>query len=171
MARRSRVRPAPKTKVWLGLGLADTTIVASGDAVVASLNAAALSLRPFTIMRTRALLSWESDQLAADEAPLAAFGMGVFNDTAVALGSTGIPDPDPVSGDPNASWFVHRGLQCSQTLATAIGFVSPGAAHFEVDSKAMRKVGDQEDVAVVISEINAFGAIFSMIGRILIQLH
>ena len=53
--RRTRfIRPAPRSNVWIGLNVAPVAIAAASDVTVATFNAAALALRPFTIVRTRA---------------------------------------------------------------------------------------------------------------------
>jgi len=56
-----------------------------------------------------------------------------------------------------------------QISASGIG-VNAGR-HFMIDSKAMRKVGDNEDLVGMVSIRNAVGAAISMEGRILVKLH
>ena len=67
MANRTRrfVRPAPKTKIWIGAGAGTTVLAASSATLVSVLNAGALALRPFTILRTRMDLLVASDQTGA----------------------------------------------------------------------------------------------------------
>ncbi len=165
------IRPAPKTRVWIGTGVGSTTVVASAIQVVGSLNAAALLLRPFTILRTRMIVLWESDQSTSSERPQGDLGLIVVTDTATSIGSTAIPDPSSVDGDANADWFVHQPMVVSHLLKTAVGYTSPTGQHYTVDSKAMRKVGPQDDIAIMVSETGGVGAILVTRGRMLIQLH
>ena len=54
--------------VWFGDVYTNTAVAAANTAVLlSSLNAAALALRPFTIVRTRGQLSIRTDQTAATE--------------------------------------------------------------------------------------------------------
>ena len=107
MARRHRfVRPAPKTKQWIGFGVGSTTLAGSSDTLVATYSAAALLLRPFMILRTRALFTYESDQAAVSERPIASVGAIIVTDTAAALGITVVPDPSGITGDANSDWFL-----------------------------------------------------------------
>ena len=70
MARR-RVTRTPGKMIWLFIGYpTDKVTIAAGSAtLLATLNAAALALRPFTVMRTRLRLWIGSDQTVASEEP------------------------------------------------------------------------------------------------------
>jgi len=112
---------------------------------------------------------WSSDQTAATESPFGALGMMVVNDTAAALGITGIPGP---TADTDAPWFVWEPLQTRIAFGTAVGFDEPAGYIATVDSKAMRKVGPNEDVVVVGGNAHAtFGAGLQLEGRMLVKLH
>jgi len=65
-----------------------------------------LDLIPFTIVRTRGLVHIRSDQAAASEDQNGAFGMGIVNDVAGALGITALLGPATDCGWPG--WFVHQ---------------------------------------------------------------
>ncbi len=170
--RRSRfIRPAPKTKIWIGIGAGSTTVVANAKQVVSTLGANQLLLRPFTILRTRMLISWESDQIAAPERPQGSYGSIVVTDTATGIGSTAIPDPSSTDGDPEADWYVHQELISSFTESSQVGYQARSSELYIVDSKAMRKVGPDDDVAEMVSETGGVGAILVTRGRQLIQLH
>ncbi len=171
-ARRQRfVRPAPKTKVWIGAGVGSTTVVANSLQVVGSLNASALAFRPFTILRTRLTVMWESDQIAAPERPQGDLGFIVASEQAVAIGSTAIPDPSSTSGDPDADWFIHQPLMTSVQESSQVGFQARVGEIFVVDSKAMRKVLNNQDIITMVRETGNVGAILVTRGRMLIQLH
>ena len=176
MARRAArgrfVRPNPRTKMWIGAGVGRTTIVAGSKQFISSLSAGALLLRPFTILRTRMLISFFSDQEAADEGPFGSYGRIVVTDTAAAVGVTAIPDPGSTTGDPDAGWFVHQPvwtqLQIIGGISAAI-VSSPNS--YVVDAKAMRKVGPDDNIVSMFSEEAGVGAFLTTQGRMLIQLH
>jgi len=154
--------------VWLGLGGQTSSQLVAANTVVllTTLNAAALALRPFTVMRTRARILWRSDQVAADEQPFGAYGRMVVSDQASAVGVTAVPDP-VVNGD--APWYVWESVLADLTLASAIGFTTQ-VKIYEIDSKAMRKVGNNEDlVSVITNTSSAHGAEVIVIGRTLIK--
>ena len=169
MARRTLrfVRPQKNTKVWIGFNIAATTIVASTASLHSQLNAAALALRPFTVLRTRALITYESDQFAAIERPEGILGKIVVTEQAVAAGIASIPDP---LTEPNASWFVYEGVSDTLAFATSVGFQQVGT-RYQLDSKAMRKVGINEQLVSVFVQGSAVGAILTIEGRTLVQLH
>ena len=107
MARNARTRGAAPTRrqsFWLTSNLGNQTVVASIVKLLGSLNAAALALRPFTIVRTHLDILVNSDQAAVTEAFFGSFAMGVVNETASTLGITGLPDPNI---DTEFDWFVH----------------------------------------------------------------
>jgi len=153
--------------IWIGLSLSFNL---AGDAasLMGSLNAAALLLRPFTIVRVRALLSVGSDQTAASENPAGAVGMLVVSDEARIAGASAIPDPVLDSGSP---WFVWQPFNSSFVFGDATGFIESANSQYMIDSKAMRKVGTNEDVAIMAEEVNNVGATVQLTGRMLLKLH
>ncbi len=173
MARRSRsrfTRPAPSTKVWLtGLTLDRQTIAANTRILNLVLNASGLALRPFTVLRTRLELMWTSDQTTATEMPFGAMGFGVVSDVASGVGAAAVPDPIT---DADFDWLAYQGLLNQFTFLDATGVVGDAGHHYTVDSKAMRKVGQADDLIMVTSNADpAVGATISMVGRILVKLH
>ena len=174
MARRVRrafVRPAAKTKIWIGAGVGTTTVGASTLVLLSSLSAAALLLRPFTILRTRQLILFQSDQIAASERPQGDFGEIIVKDSAIAAGAASIPDPSSTDGDPDAEWYVHQPLIDNVVVGATTVNQEPVGKYFEIDSKAMRKVGINEDIAQMVSETGVVGFNITIRGRQLIQLH
>jgi len=157
-----------RTSVWIGTSVAVSTVAANTVVLLATLNAAALALRPFTVVRTRLLLHWESDQSASSEQATGAFGAIVVTAEAAAAGVASVPDP---VGDPSSPWFVWQPLSTSFLFADATGFIEPAGNDYEVDSKSMRKVGLNEDIALVAEETNVKGALISSTGRMLVKLH
>jgi len=132
------------------------------------LNAAALALRPFTIVRTRLLVTFESDQAAVSERPIGSFGMQVVTDNATAVGITAVPQPDT---DTDNDFFVYQSLIMSHIFLTSAGFMTPAQETYLVDSKAMRKVGPGDDVAITSELSTASGGVLVVQGRMMVKLH
>ena len=157
---------------WISLGPSEVTIASVSTAVLAfSLNAAALALRPFTIVRTR--LDWicESDQNATSEQYGASLGMAVVSDQASAIGVTAVPTP--VTDLDSDLFFVFDQIFGSFVHATSVGFQDLGqGAMKSIDSKAMRKVNADQDVILTL-ETASFqsSAAMTIGGRQLIKLH
>ncbi len=141
MAHRRVVRSAKRKTLWLDFAsgrTAETNLPAASSLLSSSLNAAALALRPFTIVRTRGMLWTASDQVAGPEDAFGAFGYAVVSDQASAIGVTAIPTPITDAG--SSLFFSWTPWMAAIEQATAVGFdATPGfVQHF--DSKAMRKV-------------------------------
>ncbi len=168
MATRTRHERSSRQPLWLGADLAPTVIASGGKTLLTSLNAAALALRPFTIIRTRLLLHLDTDQGAASESPNGAYARMVVNDQAVGIGSTAIPGP---LTNADAPWFVYEGMISNFVFASAVGADSHAGFWVTIDSKAMRKVGNNEDLVSVVELNPTFGGIINVIGRTLVKLH
>ncbi len=170
MARASKVYySTPRSNVWFGMGLAGT-VIASSATLLLTLNAAALALRPFTVIRTRLAIMFGSDQLVANEGSNGVLSFQVVTEAAAAAGVASIPTP---LTETNADFFVYKPVAFDFLLNTAVGFNEHrgDAAYHTVDSKAMRKVGQNDDIAVVIQQRVATGAIVGIEGRMLVKLH
>ena len=104
---------------WFFIAPAITVMTGAGGTLISSLNASALALRPFTIVRSRLELYLISDQQVASEPQGAAFGMAVVSDQAVAVGITAIPTPITDLG--SDLWFVHQPMWNATTFQSAVG--------------------------------------------------
>jgi len=178
MARRGRsrfVRPAARTKIWIGNGVGTTSIAGNAKVLVGVLAAGALLLRPFTILRTHMDLVMLSDQVLASESNSGSYGQIIVTDTATGIGATAVPDPSGTDGDPEADWYVWQALFNEFVIdingTDGIGMLGDNGHHYAIDSKAMRKVGPDDDVALVVSNTTATGFNLVTNGRMLIQLH
>ena len=146
MARRAPhriVRTARRDTVWFEFPPQLTVLgSASLAAVTGSLNAAALALRPFTIVRTRGTLQVQSDQAAAEDYGCG-FGICVVSDQASAIGVTAVPTP--VTDYGSDLWFL------IEQMFGRMGGASVEQIGFErqIDSKAMRKVDVGQDINIV----------------------
>ena len=171
MARKLRSRGfqrRPGRTSWAFLAPTSTSIETSTAVLIAQSNAALDAKRPFTVLRTHILVSIATNQLIADESQFGAFGVCVVTDQASAIGVTVIPTPITDIG--SDSWFAHQLVAAALLFGDATGFASPGRANFFLDSKAMRKVNDDQDV-VMVAETAAIssGINFQIAGRILIK--
>ncbi len=168
---RGFVRPPKKTVMWIGNSPTTNKVAVDTNTAVliAQLSAAALALRPFTVMRTRGLVWWESDQDAADEEPTGVYGEIVVTEPASTIGITAIPDP---ISEPDAAWMIYQPLITAVRFVSGTGVNDPAGSVYEYDSKAMRKVGINDDlVSVVANNSGVDGGLFLTVGRTLIQLH
>jgi len=151
--------------LWLGF----EPLVASGatgGTILGSLNAAALALRPFTIIRTRLEVAVRSDQAAAIEHQIMGLGVAIVSDEALAVGVTAVPTP--ITSSSSDLWLSHQIILGDESALTDR---TRASRFITVDSKAMRKVEPGQDLAIV-SELSsaAQGAIMTVGGRILIKL-
>ncbi len=172
MARRGRTyaRPAARKMIWFSAGVAQLNVSASNAVLMSTLNAAALLFRPFTVVRTHLIISYESDQLAVSEFSQGAFGMQVVTEPAAAGGITTVPTPVT---EVDADYFVYQPLISSFLFSSGVGFSdSSGQANiFTVDSKAMRKVDIDDTIAMTVQNASAFGTNIAVEGRFLVKLH
>jgi len=137
-------------------------------ALHASLNAAALALRPFTIIRTRGVISVQSDQEVADEEGIFGMGYAVVSDDASAIGITAVPTP--ITDQASNLWFVYEEIPWSWRIVTS--GAGKTVTHQAFDSKGMRKVEVGQDIVnVVENNSSAFGCEFSVDSRLLVKLH
>ncbi len=160
-----------RESIWLFQGPFRQGLAAASTAVLGtSLNAAALALRPFTVVRTHLHFQVKSDQTAASEFYQAALGMAVVSDQAVAIGITAVPTPFTDMG--SDLWFLHQILQGDFTFLSGVGVMEIGGQLKDVDSRAMRKVEDGQDlVGIVETSSLSTGAVAGFAGRQLIKLH
>jgi len=155
---------------WIGgTEVVTTNAAASGATLLTSLNAAALALRPFTVVRTRGLLAARSDQTGAAEFYSIAFGLIVVSEEAVAAGVGSVPTPDAQN---SSDWYVY------ERIANQFGFVSGTGILLSmteriIDSRAMRKVSEGQQLISVqeVSATSGGGVTMSSFARTLIKLH
>ncbi len=158
--------------LWLQLATSETTLLGSPSAVLTnSLNAVALALRPFTVVRTRGIIHARSDQVGAAQTFGVDVAQAVVSEQASAIGVTAVPTPLTDKG--SDLFFVYEQLFGHINVGSGAGTGVPdqaGGLFMKFDSKAMRKVDDDQDlITVVENEIN--GVIVVVSGRTLIKLH
>jgi len=177
MARGNRLVSVPvgsraprRSTVWVGIGFTQFTQTAPGGTITNSGNAQLLALRPFTIVRTHLEGLIFSDQEAADESQIGAVAGAIVSEQAVAIGITAVPTPVTDLG--SDLFFLHQVMLNRFQLATASGFDGSSGTRYSIDSKAMRKVNEDQE-AIFVAELSGVGSGWTMIlgGRILIKLH
>ncbi len=103
-----------------------------------------------TIVRSRGMFSINTDQGAASEEQTGAVGVAVINSVAAALGVTGVPGPaTQISYD----WLVYQSFTQGQFVSSNIGIRR--SIDWLIDSKAMRKFGLDERLALVVENVHA----------------
>jgi len=108
---------------------------------------------PATIVRTRGTLSVKNVDAAGDNDIAGAFGCGLVNSVAGALGVTGIPGPATNCDWPG--WYVWQPFLHSLELVSGVGFDSNFDREYVIDSKAQRKFEDGQALAWVIENNTA----------------
>ncbi len=162
------IRSMRRETLWIPIDPVSTALSAVGGTIINSANAALLALRPFTIVRTRIELNVQTDQIAASENQVGGYGVAVVSDQAVAIGVTAVPTP--ITDQGSDLWLAWQGM-LGQMRFTAGSFANL-STRYTIDSKAMRKVEDGQDV-VFVGEFSAVanGMNLLSIGRMLIKLH
>ncbi len=166
--RRVSTRSVKRLTSWFEFVPVTATMTAAGGTVIFSLNAAALALRPFTVVRTRFEVWLKSDQAAATEDQVAMLGLAVVSDQAVAVGVTAVPTPGTDMG--SDLWFVHQVMYADES---ALVDKTRSGQRYSIDSKAMRKVDIGQDL-VVVSELGSAsggGCIVTVGGRMLVKVN
>ncbi len=155
----------------LGDAITQTTIAAAGTAVlIGVLNAAALALRPFTIIRSRGFVAINSDQAAISEDQEIGYGEAVTTEQATAIGVTAVPTP--LTDSDSDAWMVYEAMATNFRFLSSIGFESNGQLERIIDSKAMRKVESGFDLArTVETSATSEGVVVVDFVRHLVKLH
>ena len=101
-----------------------------------------------TIVRTRGMYAYGSDQEGVDEFYTGAFGIGVVTKVAAAIGITAIPGPaTDAAWD---GWLFHSYFAGQVIFASGVGFQDWDVNMQVIDSKAMRKVTADDRLVVVV---------------------
>ncbi len=155
--------------LWFDADVISTTLAAASSvALIAQLNAAALALRPFTVVRTRGTLFAKSDQTAANENFQVLYGHIVVQDVAAGVGVGSVPTPEAENA---SDFYVMETLMGSFGFVTGVGLVNNGVSR-EFDSKAMRKVDLGETVVQTVEASGVSNGVqIISIARSLIKLH
>ena len=104
-----------------------------------------------TVRRTRGQIFVRSDQGAASEDQVGAFGMMKINDVALAAGAASIPGPATEASDDG--WFVWQPITQMGAAAT-VGAGRLGIL-YTFDSKAMRTIEEGFGIAIMFENAHA----------------
>ncbi len=158
-----------RESVWIGVTPVLSTLTAVGGTITNILNAAALALRPFTVVRVRGELYIRSDQEANSEDQLAAYGMAVVSEQAASVGVTAVPTPS--TDESSDLFFMHQWCFNSIRVVSAASVFQTGT-RYSIDSRAMRKVDTTQDIAFVAEKgpVGA-GVVLTSGFRMLVKLH
>ncbi len=158
-----------RSTLWVPTTTTTITISSGATAVLAfSGNALLLAFRPFTVIRSRFYWYCRSDVVTGGELWGGAIGQCVVSEQAEAIGVTAVPIPIT---DMGSDLFFMIEQQFGRFGGTQVEEVGKSK---EIDSRAMRKVNEDEQLIITmesgattesISMINVFG------GRNLIKLH
>ena len=169
MARRyqSRRGGARRLVTWVGPAEQGFVNVATGGTtLIASFTPTTVGIPKPTVVRTRGMVGVQPQLYSADLDIVGAFGLAVVSAQALAAGAGSISGPfDDAGWD---GWFVwgsfNYHLDFSDETSKRLT-----VQEYEVDSKAMRKISDNE--AIVLMAESANGALqISMPLRMLLKL-
>jgi len=123
-----------------------------------------------TVIRTRGMLAWATDQAAAVENQFGAFGIGIVTEQAATVGITAVPHP--ASDAAWDGWLYHTFFFSQYQFLSSVG-AEPGVMHsMVIDSKAARKVGENDRMVTVVENTGAaHGFDFANSERFLSKLH
>jgi hypothetical protein len=122
-------------------------------------------------VRTRGWIHCISDQIGAAETFGVAYGHCIVSDQAAAIGVTAVPTPD--SDRSSDLWMVYEEIMGRFIFISGVGVETAGHNQMRYyDSKAMRKVEEGQDIAIVAEAqaIVSSGQI-KKAGRLLVKLH
>ncbi len=168
---RGRSGAPRRESLWVSLDGSATNLAAAGATLINSASAGLLALRPFTIVRTHITWQLSSDQVVATEVYSAAIAGAVVSDQASAIGITAVPTPITDQGS-DLFFFWDYAIR-KYEFHSDVGVEEVGVMQ-KIDSKAMRRVDDDQDVVFVIENDPAIGTDGSSLraaGRFLIKLH
>ena len=171
MARKVHVRSAKRQMTWIGIRITPQVLTGTTPLLLGSMNAAALALRPFTIVRTRMNIWVASDQAAVSETNSGAYAMQVVTEQATGAGVTAVPTP---GSEFNADYFVYQPFQFDFVFLSSVGIYerTGEGSGYTIDSKAMRKVDVDDDLSMTAQmDVATVGAIITGNGRMLVKLH
>ena len=148
--RRSRSTP---NRTWAGINAAVFTNVPAATKVL--LGSFTLNNNGIdeTVLWTVGSIAIKSDQAAASEDQIGAFGLYVVSNRALAIGLSAIPGP--VTNASEDGWFVWQGFAQSFEFASGVGVEAQMMTQYPFDSKAKRVVGTGMGIAIMVENAHA----------------
>ena len=147
--------PRSKRVTSWGFGPGDsalTSITATGQTVLGAGVALTLESKA-TVIRLRGQLDcYLIAAAAASDAFVCALGVGIVSNDAFQIGVTAMPEPIGDSSWPG--WLYHHHFSLLQRTATEDNIFGGGTGYrLEVDSKAMRKIGQNEVLTAILDVV------------------
>jgi len=160
----SRARAPRRKSSWeFGPGGTAVTSVGSSTSVIIGGGVAA-GQNGLTLVRLRgSLQAYLTATDATNSGFHCAFGVGIASSDAFGVGVTALPNPADDAGWPG--WLYHRFFDLHSFNATIVESMAAGglgSVQFEVDSKAMRKLGINETIFASLQTIEAGAASMSI---------
>ena len=148
---RTRIVGSRRQTTWVGPADQNVVLVATtASGIIASFAPfSGASMHKPMIIRTRGQLTIRPQAHTTTQSIGGAFGICVVSDEAFAAGAALIPRPfDDAGWD---GWFVWQSFVYQLAVSTDIGRLGPSQSgmNFEIDSKAMRKVSDNETIVLM----------------------
>ena len=109
-------------RAWVGAFSVGIVNIPANSAVLISSFALSNPGIDETVLRTVGSIYVASDQTAANEAQLGAFGLILVTDQALSVGITAIPDP--ITDINDDGWFVYVPIQGDTVFATVVGQIT-----------------------------------------------
>ena len=142
---RGLVRSRAQKRVTAWVGSADQGLVAVGGGAKVLVQSNA-TLIDTTIVRVRGTLGVRPNDSSADQNVVGAYGIGIVSDQAFAAGAASMPGP--WSDKDWGGWLVWMAIGFRYEFISGTGALL-GSVQQIIDSKAMRKVQQNETVVAV----------------------
>ena len=146
---------------------AGTIVLSASGSAILGVGAQAVT-DGMTLVRLRGnMRSWLSTLTSAFDGFSGAFGIGVFQEEAFAIGVTAVPSPETDIGWDGWIWWTGFTLRPQSVTADTAAF-----RDYVIDSKSMRKL-DTGDVIALVVEVREIGGStinFQMDSRALVKL-
>jgi len=133
---------------WIGpADQAPVAVAANTKVIISSFDPFAQGFAKPTVVRTRGACEVQPQVDGVSITIIGAIGMAVVTDVALAVGVGSLPGPITDAGWDG--WYVWRSFGYRMSVTSDIGRLI-NSFSFEVDSKAMRKVSDQESLVTIV---------------------
>ena len=156
MARRfqnqQRSRSTPNRSWARFINAASVTVPANSKVLLGGFTLSVDSVDE-TVLRTVGVIAVSSDQVAANERQIGAFGLIRVFDAVVAVGVTAIPGP--VTDASDDGWFLYVPIAQEFQVHSAVGFQGNFATQYHFDSKAKRVFEEGQQVALMVENAHA----------------
>ena len=145
-----------------------TAVPAASSLLLVSTSAAQfLGLAPATLIRSRGVFVVMSDQNDLNETQIGAVGFAVVDERARSAGIASLPRPVSEMTDDEFFWI--HGFGEEFTHNSSVGFDPHLGTTIEVDSRAMRKITDDDALVVTVENVGATGLKVGLYCRFLFK--